>query len=232
MTNNYSSKYTSIVGTKFNKDGLPRRYLGNTIICSIETGSEPHNALKEIQSGLKSTHFADSFVFLPSSSFHMTLIRGANDQLRLPNEWPKNLDLDMELQEVTSHFCSRLANFLLPDSFIMSPKKLGNSGSGESQLFLEPHNEVESRKIESATQSLRHALKHSRTGDGNYTFHITFSYQIKHLSLEQTKELHQYNATLFNTYYEKLQPLKVLRPTLCDFENMLKFKPILELSNR
>jgi len=231
MTNKRSFQYSNIIGIKFNEDGSPRRYPGNTIICSIESGSALHKTLVELQCSLKSAPYADSFSFLPSSSFHMTLARGVNDQLRLPNEWPRDLALDMELQEVTAIFCSRLTNVSIPGCFVMCPIKLGNGESGESQLFLDPLNDLESSKIAIARQSLRHALKHSRSGDEKYAFHITFSYQIKHLTSAQTKEMRQLNATLFQRFFDKLHPVKVWRPTLSTYENMLDFTPIFTLSN-
>jgi hypothetical protein len=230
MTGLQSPKYTSIVGSKFEKDGSARRYPGNTIICPIDSESVAHDALVSIQNGLKSGSFEHAFTFLPAQGFHMTLYRGVNDELRVPNEWPRDIPLDTPLDEVTDIFRNRIADVTLPDAFRMRPTRLANSGSGESQLFLEPLDPSEARKLTKAVHTLRQALNHRRTGDDNYQFHITFSYQIKHLSRDQKGELQKLNIELFRYFAGNLNPLNIGAPKLCRYDNMLQFVPVFQLS--
>jgi len=230
MTDFQLPKYTSIVGSKFEKDGSARRYPGNTIICAIDSESVAHDALFAIQNGLKSASFAPAFTFLPAQSFHMTLYRGVNDELRVPDEWPLDIPLDTPLDEVTDIFRNRIKDITMPDGFRMRPTRFANADSGESQLFLEPFDLSEARKLTTAVHTLRKALNHRRTGDDNYHFHITFSYQIKHLSRDQKRELQKLNAGLFRNFAGNLNPLNIGAPKLCCYDNMLQFVPVFQSS--
>lgn len=95
-------------GGKFDHDGNALPWPGNTIICHVETNSPEHKTLTHIQEQLKAGQHADAFIFLPSNSFHMTLFEGISNTSEKNSNWPKDLEIDVDLETGTNILLKRL----------------------------------------------------------------------------------------------------------------------------
>ncbi len=217
---------------KFDENGCARPYPGNTVLCNVDPASPAHRLLIRLQRCLKDAPHAEAFAFLPSDSFHMTLFRGVNDRMRTPGEWPRDIPLDMPLDEVTREFRARLRTVTLPAGFRMKPVHLANNATGEAQLFLEPADFHEAFKLKTARKTLSSALNHVRSGDDGYRFHITFSYRFQPLSADVIDTLTAFNTALFQ---ELILPNTIITldpPLLCRYRDMLSFEPVLDLVSK
>lgn len=215
---------------KFFDDGRVRPYPGNTIICNVIPDSPIHRCMVRLQQELTVLPYADAFAFLPPNSFHMTLFRGVNDQLRVLGEWPRNLAMETPLEEVTREFCARLKTVTLPGGFRMRANSLTNTGTGEIQLFIEGADETERENLKTARRLLSKTLRHERSGDDDDHFHISFAYRIKSISEEETERLGESCRRLFNEIVAPVGCFEVGPPTFCRFPDMLSFIPLLDLS--
>ena len=213
---------------KFEWDGSPRSFRGNTIICPVPSSNAAHRILIELQAALRKLSCASSFTFLPETSFHMTLLRGVNNQIRTAGEWPSDIPLDMPIEHVHSLFRQRLAGTVFPERFRMKPVELGTAVGGESQLYLEPVDADEAELIAGVRRSIHKKLNHERPLDESYRFHITFSYRIRKLDEDQEAELGRMNRVLFNRFIAELGVFEVGMPVLCRYDDMTAFVPITE----
>jgi hypothetical protein len=215
---------------KFDSHGNALPYPGNTVICDVDPDSPEHRALVRLQNGLRTALAADAFAFLPADSFHMTLYRGVNHLRRLDAEWPGYLDQETPLDAVTAEFAARLAPLKLPESFRMRPVALYSNPTGESQLRLEGATAAEKKKLHNARWLIRDALQHARPGEDDYAFHITFSYRVRPLASGETIDLNRRQEQLFKEFARDVPMFAVGAPTLCDYNDMLAFRPVLRLS--
>lgn len=214
---------------KFYDDGRVRPYPGNTVICNVISDSPIEHCLVHLLKELTTLPCADAFAFLPSDTFHMTLFRGVNDQLRVLGEWPRNLSMDTPLEEVTREFCARLRTVTLPEHFYMRASSLTHTDTGEIQLFIEGADESERERLEAARYLLSKTLRHDRSG-GDYRFHISFAYRIKSINEGETKRLEKSCLRLFDELVIPVGCFKVGAPLFCRFPDMLSFFPLLDLS--
>lgn len=214
---------------KFDSAGNALPYPGNTIICSVPSGTPCHAALIQLQRGLEASPSAAAFAFLPPGSFHMTLFRGVNHRRRLAEEWPRDLPLDMPLAEATGEFSRRLNGVALPAGFRMRPLRLYTNPTGESQLAMEGADDAEKQKLRVAREGLMRALNHERPGDRNYTFHITFTYRVRPLSDDEQARLDELQRRLFGELVARAGIIDVGGPELCRYDDMMAFHPVLRL---
>ncbi len=218
------------VGRKFNADGSVRRFAGNTVICAVPENTALFDALVAVQTGLMEAPFADPFAFLPPSSLHMTLFEGINDPERTPERWPRDLPLDMPLDTVTEAFMERLSGVQLPAQFRLVPDALLCSPRGGSVLVMRGRSEADERDLRDARDLLSERLRHSKPNHAGYRFHISLSYQIRWLDRPAADRLAHANLRLLERLRGQAPEITVGTPTLCTFDDMTRFDPVLALS--
>lgn len=211
---------------KFYGNGDARPYPGNTILTSLDQDDPAHQHLVDLSHALRAAPGAEAHSFLPDTSYHMTLFRGANDRLRMPGDWPACVALDAPMDDVTALFAKRLRDVVLPDAFAMRPVRLGLNPTGEIQLTLEGANSRESDKLSAARAALMAAMDHRRRGDDNYRFHITFSYRSRPTDSARQKRLAGAFEPLFMQLVRNVPTVKMRNPAFCTFQDMLHFEPV------
>lgn len=211
---------------KFDAMGNALPYPGNTIICDVPPGDPAFAALRAMQDGLRRSPLAGCFAFLPAESFHMTLYRGVNDKRRLQAEWPPDIPLDAPLDEVTAEFARRLGGVDLENGFVMRPVELVTNPTGESQLMLEGRDEGERERLARIRGRIAGALRHKRSDEEGYRFHITFSYMIREPGKAERLELEALQNELFDLLLYEVKTIRVAEPRLCRYDDMLAFHPV------
>ena len=74
--------YGEQIGKKFEPDGSPRWYPGNTVIAVVTAGSSGYAAMTRVREMALASGIGDTLILLPEDSYHMTVLRGLNDQVR------------------------------------------------------------------------------------------------------------------------------------------------------
>jgi hypothetical protein len=67
---------------KFNPDGSPRPFAGNTVICHLPQQARFRDVVVALGNALRSSSFGTKLAVLPSDSYHVTILGGPNDQDR------------------------------------------------------------------------------------------------------------------------------------------------------
>lgn len=216
------------LGTKFQSDGSPIPFGGNTIICHLDTGSELYARAVKIQEDFVASELGDCFALLPPSSFHMTVFEGICDQIRnRPGHWPLGIDGDASRSDVTSHFMERLDGFPSPSGFRMQCLKLDAHWPHGIYYRLQPADEIEGNKLKDYRDALSHRLGLRQADHDEYPFHTTLCYWIGWMTPKQQSDF----AKLLARESEKARNTEVSlgRPEFCEFDDLTHFRRLRHL---
>lgn len=216
-------RYTRHVGVKFHEDRSARVFPGNTIICPVAAPSQSMQVLKQIYDDLQQQPWAGKFALLPPSSYHMTLFEGVCDQVRDAEHWVRGLPLDAPLAVVDDYLSRQwqtLPEFSAPD---MRFKRLEY---GEFiTILLEPVNETVEQKLRQARDVLAEALQIRFPGHETYRFHLSLAYGIIPINVDDRKQMDRWVERWEPVLRDALNPVELLPPALCFFEDMTHFAP-------
>ena len=107
-------QYGSTIGKKFYEDGSVRRYPGNTVVADILPGCPAYDVMSQLRQWVIDAGLDDHLILLPEDSYHMTLFRGLNDQVRKAPFWPEALPLDAPMTQVDDHVSAAVEKAGLP----------------------------------------------------------------------------------------------------------------------
>lgn len=210
------------VGRKFDPQGRPLPFPGNTFLCHVPPDSPGHAALVAAQDRLKALPEADAFTWLPASSFHMTVFEGVTDADRDGEGWPEGISARAPVPDVTEEFLARTDGLVLPQAFAVRPTRL----LAATTLGITGAREADGGALWRARALLREATGIKRVDFIEYRFHITLSYQLRWLEPAEARRV----AAACEAAQADLMrraPLIHLGPVeFCTFETMHHFEPL------
>lgn len=107
--------YGEQIGKKFEPDGSPRWYPGNTVIADVTACSSGYAAMTRVRgNGAGVRHRGYPLILLPEDSYHMTVLRGLNDQVRTDAFWPAALPKDAPMTAVDDYVSRAVARVPMP----------------------------------------------------------------------------------------------------------------------
>lgn len=214
-------KWSKNVGNKFNKDGSPKEFLGNTIICHIPKDSPTYLFLLKIVMLLKKQPWGKKFSFLPPSSLHMTVFEGVRDDRRRLPFWTTKLPLDAPLEQIDHLLMNLWPTLPKPKSFKMRWKYLEIDDT--IGINLKPI----SKDIEQEMRYYRDLLSEQtgiRTRNHNhYGFHITIAYLIQRLTLKELLQSILWGISLNSKFKKEFGILQLGSPELCFYADLFNF---------
>ena len=86
---------------KFNPDGTPRSFAGNTVICHLPVRSAMRDAMVTLHQELKRSSYHAKLGLTSTDSYHMTVFPGANDLDRSAYGWPSYVPSDAPIDVCT-----------------------------------------------------------------------------------------------------------------------------------
>ncbi len=225
------------VGRKFLPDGRVRGFAGNTIICHLPQqgpGYAVFDRLLDIYRDLPTLRFARKVTALPTSSYHMTIFGGANDQGRETQPWPTGVPLDAPIESVNTELARRLAGIRLgvelPFRMVVDDR-LPVDRVSPITLPLRPADEREAAKLKQARDRLAEALGMHAPDHDRYRFHITIGYQIEWFTAAEEAEY----ARALDGWRSHLIGQGVVfdfgAPEYCVFDDMFAFRRQFELQS-
>jgi hypothetical protein len=177
------------VGRKFNADGTPMPFEGNTFaghLVQQGEGYETFDAWLDIVREMPRHGFARMLTLLPTSSWHVTLIGGVNDADRQTSAWPSDLPRDMPIADVHRVLLQRLKRRTTrppgPCSFVVDdshPPSLHREGS--LAIPLRPADAGTAERLRTARDELAELLRLRRPDHHSYRFHVTIGYLCRFL---------------------------------------------------
>lgn len=214
---------------KFVSTGEARPYPGITVLTDLVPDEGTQDHLAKISAQLAVAPSGAAHRFLPYACLHMTLFRCINDRRRTPDEWPQNAPLDLPLDRMTALIYQRLEGCEIPNKFRLRPVALTQNPTGELQLALVGADNTETRRLHEARRDLSTRLR-LRQGETGYGHHVTLSYRVRPALRADEAALARTAAALFDTFVSAHPVLTVQAPSLCLYQDMLSFRPILPLA--
>lgn len=209
-------------GGKFTPDGEVLRHPGNTFLCHVPTDSPLFAGLCAVQDGLIGSPFADSMVFLPRESFHMTVFCGISGAPLGVDGWPAGVRRDAGFGEINKIFRERLLNFQLG-----GPLRVRASGAnGPNSISMEPDGTAEGFHLRGLRDRLRDLTGLPRDDHEIYRFHISLAYMLRFLPSEEADALVSLSEDLFARHLAQVEPITFTSVEFCRFETMFRFDPI------
>ncbi|MDY7537807.1 DUF1868 domain-containing protein [Undibacterium sp. RTI2.1] len=217
---------------KFNADGSPARWAGNTIISRIDKRSETFMAMLDMQCALMRSGLTKRIAVLPASSYHMTVFEGISFPQRSYN-FPKDLPKDASEEFCNAWFLKKLQRFDLAckTPFIMRPLAL-ELQTNPYNILLEPINRSENQKIRTLRDRLADTLQFRAEGHDKYQFHSTLNYFLSDLDPAEQEKFAQVRKRMLSDFIARSPVLELPAPDFCYFDDMLEFRTQIKLKNQ
>jgi hypothetical protein len=188
-----AAEFPRDVGRKFNADGTPCRFEGNTFLGHlVQQGSnfEAFDAWLDIVRELPRHGFARKLTLVPTSSWHVTLIGGVNEVDRQTPMWPTDVPRDTPIADVHRLMRQRLGQRrkppLAPCSFVVDAAKPASAvREGTLKIPLRPLDEATARRLREARDELADLMNLRRPDHDRYGFHVTIGYLVRFLNAEE-----------------------------------------------
>lgn len=221
--------YPPDVGSKFEADGRVRPFAGNTVVCHLPQQGEhaaAFDAMLDIYREAPSHRFMRKVALLPPSSYHMTVMGGANDKPRLQSSWPSDLPLDLPISDCNKILADRLRNYDpgldLPIRMKIDPEQ--RPENGKALIFLlQPADDGEAAKLANLREQLANIFKIRPSNFGAYRFHISLGYSLRWFDAAEERERAQVWSRWANQIADKAPIISFGAPEYCTFKDMYAF---------
>ena len=206
---------------KFNADGTPRRYRGNTVVCAVTRGTPLFMAAQKTLALLAESSAAARYALLPADSLHMTVIQLFSEEYRRL-AWSSKLDADCSLEEADNFMIAALAGIKPPTGIRMKYKgiKAGKSGL---RIELEPATNEILYNLVSYRNTVAYEGGVIRPDHDAYGFHVGLAYRIDRLSPKEVEDL-EGCLTVAHGMLTASDTFELPAPTLTFFDNMFVYK--------
>jgi hypothetical protein len=216
------------VGRKFFANGRVRPFAGNTIICHIPQQGEGFTAfdsLVDIYRDLPTRSFSRKVAVLPTSSYHMTIFSGADDQSREGAGWPSDIPRSTSIEECNAIFAQRLEAFRTE---CQTPIRMTlDEAATQPELItlrLKPINDAENLKLRRFRDRLADFLKIRTPSHDSYRFHITIGYQLDWLTAAELAEFVEAVREWKSNIMKRAGEFTLGTPEYCEFKDMYSFE--------
>ena len=207
---------------KFDNKGNPLPFPGCTIICNIALNTDLSNEIINFQKKIEHFNPKKTYFYLPHSSFHMTLFDCCNLNTKNTDNWPSNIDPDMDYKDIAIELNNRIKDYIFPEELNLKLKMF----FGGYSIILEPFSEKDEKILRNCRDELSSLLKIKFENHQRYTFHITLAYILRELNQIEIKNLIEFNKQLALDFSKKFPKITFTKPEMCTFEDMLEFKSI------
>jgi hypothetical protein len=218
------------VGRKFFADGRVMPFAGNTIICHLPqqgAGSEAFAALLDIYRDLPRHGFARKMTALPPSSYHMTVIGGANDKDRRRPLWPEGVPLDASMADCDAVLAARLREVRLGEAAGPYRMKVDMTEPGATELPLTirlvPADAETQAKLHQARAIIGAAIGIPVRQPDRYGFHITLGYAIHWLDADENAAFRAVLAEWKRAIAKRAPVISLGAPEYCLLDDMFHF---------
>ncbi|WP_187143121.1 DUF1868 domain-containing protein [Terriglobus albidus] len=213
---------------KFNPDGTPRPFAGNTVICHLPVQSAMRDAMATLHQELKRASYHTKLGLTSTDSYHMTIFPGANDLDRSAYGWPSYVPSDAPIEVCTRMVGERIAKkqfaCQLPLRVRVDQEYTINYPMACS-LRLVGADAEEGRKLRSLRDQLAEVFGFRLRDHAEYQFHMTMSYQMVPFTAEERSAYRDLMRVHIKRIAEAVPVLELGIPEFCSFPDMFRFEP-------
>ena len=197
---------------------------GTTVVCHLDASAPAHRAVLAARAAIMALPGAESLIFTPAPSLHMTLFDGVLTTRRSADRWPADQPLDAPIGTVAAAQEARLAGFAPPPPFAVRATGIRPGG-----LFLDGATAEDAALMRAWRDALTAPLGLRHPDHDSYRFHMTFAYPTAWLSAAQARHWHGALAGILATLQQAAPVIPLNPPAFCVFEDMTHFSERLVL---
>lgn len=214
-------KYGQQIGMKFNHDGTPKKYPGNTVIADVRADSPACAVIHHLYRVLSESGVGDSFIFLPEDSYHVTVIRGVNDYVRDSAYWPPELKADTPMSAVDDFFEQRVKTVERPGDICMKFESV-RIDEHDVRVCLKPWDKQEQQRLARYRDEVADAIGLRLPGHDSYTYHVTLAYVLT-IPEGDGLELQRRAVAQMNEYLQLQEGFYLSEPRIAFYDDMMNF---------
>lgn len=215
--------YGKDIGRKFYEDGSVRRYPGNTVVAPVTPECGAYEVMCHLRNTVIERGFDKYLILLPTDSYHMTVIRGVNDQVRDDAHWPTALSKTAPMSEVDDYMERVVTSADIPGRVRMKFDGVKMSAS-DVKATLVPASESENRRLLEFRDRAADAIGLRLPGHDSYVFHITLAY-VRVIPEGEDKAKIDDMISEFCKYVNDRPEFLVGAPYIAFYDDMLNFSP-------
>ena len=213
----------STVGQKFYLDGSVRRYPGNTVVADVTPECPAYEVMQTVRKMWEESGLAHHYTLLPEDSYHMTVIRGLNHQVRKEGFWPEGLDKNAPMTEVDDYVSAAIAASRLPQGARMRFREIYASRSCVI-VKLDPADAEQDRILRSFRDRAAEKIGLYLPKHESYTFHISLAYTLTVPTGEEDTALQALKKRI-NDYLATAPEFVTSEPYMAYYDDMYAFHP-------
>lgn len=215
--------YGKTIGIKFYEDGSVRRYPGNTVVADITPDCPAYTVMTHIHDMVIESELDSHLILLPRNSYHMTVIRGLNDQVRKDTHWPASLSKDLTMTEVDDYITAAVTAVPMPKNIKMKFDRVKFNATCMI-IMLHPANEEEAQKLHVFREKVADNIGLRLPGHDNYRFHISLAYTRVIPEGEDETRMRELIAKI-DEYISDRPEFEISDPYMAYYNDMLAFSP-------
>jgi hypothetical protein len=213
---------------KFNPDGTPRPFAGNTVICHLPVQCAMRDAMVPLHDELAGSPLVHKLGLTSTDSYHMTVFPGANDLGRDLSGWPSYVPLDATIEECNRLVGERMAaaqfHCKLPVRVRVDvPETLNYFAACTMRMI--PADAAENAKLRKLRDELAGVYGFRTKDHDQYAFHMTMSYQIGRFTGEEQAMYRRILRAHLRRIVAAAPVLELGEPEYCVFPDMFRFEP-------
>ena len=213
------------LGQRFSKTAfLPEA--GNTIVCHLDFDAPTHARILTGRERMLSLPGASRFLMTPVSSLHMTVFEGVIETRRTRDAWPKEIDRNAPVHDVTTAYLQRLEGFGAPGEF-----KMRVSGLYPMGLVLEGATPADKAALLEWRNALAEALGFRHAEHDSYVHHMTLGYAAQWLGDDQIEAWQTALPDILTDLQSLDYTVPLKPPAFCTFADMTHFEEQLVLDS-
>ena len=216
-------EYGATIGKKFYEDGSVRRYPGNTVVADILPGCKAYDVMVQLRQWVAEAGLTDHLILMPEDSFHMTLLRGVNDQVRHAPYWPEALPVDAPMTQVDDYITAAIEKAGLPGPVRMKFDSVGISKTC-MLVRLKPADGEQDRILRQFRDRGAENIGMFLPGHDKYTFHITLAY-VRIVPEGKTAEKLEQLKQRMDAFVASQPEFYTAQPYMAYYDDMLRFHP-------
>jgi len=217
--------YGKEIGRKFYEDGSARRYPGNTVVADVTPEYTGYGVMTNLlqmveEAGFDKTHL----IMLPKDSYHMTVIRGLNDQVRKDGFWPENLSREIPMEEVDDYISAAVGRVKMLGKIRMKFDKVTISTECVKAVLL-PADDKQATVLKNFRDNVADEIGLRLPKHDEYVYHITLAYV--RVVPEGDDDVRMKELICKMNEYVSVQPaFDITPPYMAYYNDMLAFSPV------
>ncbi len=213
---------------KFNPNGTPKIFKGNTVICHLPAQCKLRDEMIAIHEELLHSPYIHMLGPTPTDSYHMTVFPGANDQDRKASGWPSYVPIAASIEECNQMVGERMAKAKFNCSVPLRVRldvEATLARKTAAGFTLSAIDTAEEKKMRDFRDQISEVYGFRLSDHDTYRFHMTLSYQMGLMTDREWASYQEMFVRHVKHIAETLPVIELGTPEYCTFDDMFRFEP-------